>query len=742
MVPSNAVLVIQTRMDRIHESPPVSAYFDEHLSKRLRVVFGSGASDIERQLTIYAAVDFMDMHWSSISKKEVTTSQPIVEPIRVYVSRRQLDQQAIARAILGNFKINKLKGRDFYVADTRGDGSRTMGQPTVHFPDDRTVMLGSFEGLTSSVWKLSDGETAEARQMLEEYSPQADLVVIFCPRVMQAFVNRQLKLNPLLPEYAFARAAIDDLQTAVLETHLTPQCRTKLVMTPTQTVTPEKYANTLDLLAPILLGWLDNFGKSLDDALPATDGQNVLSAYSKFAVAVRSARREIDETSVVLLIDGDGQLSVLDAVFVPKLLAANAQQKRLQEAQPMKELAIGAMMETTVQRKFITAIRDKASKSLLSWRVALLPYIEESSLYNKFHRDEPWDSPHNKQFIEQMPAIFRTPNAQKTGYTTVCLVVGHGSLYTADNDLPEKVIEGGRSKPAILIVRGGPDVATPWRKPDSFPYDPKNPRAVFNNTFDSDWLVMLNSHDIAWIPSSIREEQRVNLFAGQSSESIPLAPTLAWPDIERYFWSSIYNPSKEKMQRIVENLTEKGQFIAPAIYDSGGQPLLSWRVHILPNLGYGELYEKFDLTQAWDSPHNKPLIEQIPDIYRRPGRTTRDGKSNYVLPVGSETLFHPGEPGPTEQELRKGDQFVSTITLLEVDDEAAVPWTKPEDLSYNAATPRNHLTGNYPVGFIIALPNHSPVLIPPWIDENFVRAIFTWDGHEPIDLGDVEHELP
>ena len=39
----------------------------------------------------------------------------------------------------------------------------------------------------------------------------------------------------------------------------------------------------------------------------------------------------------------------------------------------------------------------------LSWRVALLPYLDHPDLYEAFHHDEPWDSPHNKALIARMP---------------------------------------------------------------------------------------------------------------------------------------------------------------------------------------------------------------------------------------------------------------------------------------------------------------------------------------------------
>ena len=58
------------------------------------------------------------------------------------------------------------------------------------------------------------------------------------------------------------------------------------------------------------------------------------------------------------------------------------------------------------------AIFDKSGKPLLSWRVQILPYIEEARLYEEFHRDEPWDSDHNKKLIPRMPKIYAAPDSK------------------------------------------------------------------------------------------------------------------------------------------------------------------------------------------------------------------------------------------------------------------------------------------------------------------------------------------
>ena len=50
---------------------------------------------------------------------------------------------------------------------------------------------------------------------------------------------------------------------------------------------------------------------------------------------------------------------------------------------------------------------------LLSWRVHLLPFLEQDNLYRRFNLDEPWDSPHNRTLLDQMPAVYARPGARR-----------------------------------------------------------------------------------------------------------------------------------------------------------------------------------------------------------------------------------------------------------------------------------------------------------------------------------------
>jgi hypothetical protein len=118
---------------------------------------------------------------------------------------------------------------------------------------------------------------------------------------------------------------------------------------------------------------------------------------------------------------------------------------------------------------------DKDGKPLLSWRVHILPFIEQENLYKEFHLDEPWDSPHNKKLIEKMPKAYRSPASNappgKTNYLTVR---GKDTAFPGDKGVKLSEITDGTSN-TIAVVEASDKRAVVWTKPDDFEFNDKNP---------------------------------------------------------------------------------------------------------------------------------------------------------------------------------------------------------------------------------------------------------------------------
>ena len=117
---------------------------------------------------------------------------------------------------------------------------------------------------------------------------------------------------------------------------------------------------------------------------------------------------------------------------------------------------------------------------------------------------------------------------------------------------------------------------------------------------------------------------------------------------------------------------------------------LSWRVHILPFIGHGDLYNEFKLDEAWDSQHNRSLLNRMPDLYLPEGATEADDgtlasfHTTYVAPIGEGTAF--GREFQTRY-AHVIDGMSNTVAIVELQPQHAIAWTSPEEYRYTPQAP-------------------------------------------------------
>jgi hypothetical protein len=126
---------------------------------------------------------------------------------------------------------------------------------------------------------------------------------------------------------------------------------------------------------------------------------------------------------------------------------------------------------------------------------------------------------------------------------------------------------------------------------------------------------------------------------------------------------------------------DHGRFRPSAVYSKDGRPLYSWRVLILPYLEQKELYDAFDLSEAWDGPHNRELLARRPAVYDPVGIVVEPGLTYSQAFIGKGAAFE-GREGTTLADFTDGPER----TLLVVEAGEPVPWTEPVDIPYAAAT--------------------------------------------------------
>ncbi|MBI2477186.1 MAG: DUF1559 domain-containing protein [Planctomycetia bacterium] len=120
-------------------------------------------------------------------------------------------------------------------------------------------------------------------------------------------------------------------------------------------------------------------------------------------------------------------------------------------------------------------VRDASGRSGLSWRVHILPFLDQQKLYEEFALDQPWDSPHNKPLSEKMPKVFESQwLGIKPGHTTFLAPAGEDTVFGGEQAVKITNITDGTVNTAVL-VEVKPCLAVPWTAPQDYDFDPMQP---------------------------------------------------------------------------------------------------------------------------------------------------------------------------------------------------------------------------------------------------------------------------
>lgn len=163
--------------------------------------------------------------------------------------------------------------------------------------------------------------------------------------------------------------------------------------------------------------------------------------------------------------------SVLTALAVP-ILRARTAARQSQQQNNMKQVMLALHNYHDTRGHFPPAvIYEPGSNTPRSWRVEILPYLEQAPLYEKYNKNEPWDSEGNQKILAQMPALYRhasQPNDSST--TAITAAYGLGLIFqekaTAGTKIQE-ILDGTSN--TIAIVEAKTEI--PWTKPEEVVID-------------------------------------------------------------------------------------------------------------------------------------------------------------------------------------------------------------------------------------------------------------------------------
>jgi hypothetical protein len=214
--------------------------------------------------------------------------------------------------------------------------------------------------------------------------------------------------------------------------------------------------------------------------------------------------------------------AVLIGLLLPAVQKVREVAARTQDANNLKQMALAMHNFNSNYGAFpqATAFRSPEGKPLLSWRVALLPYVEQDNLYKQFKLDEPWDSPHNKQFLAMIPKVYLQPEQipDGSGMTHYQVFVGPKTMFEEQPSkeqrggfpglnaprlgIPITEITDGLSNTIMIATAATP---VPWTKPVDLPFDPLAPLPALGGQNPRGFNIALGDGAVRFLPKNVPE---------------------------------------------------------------------------------------------------------------------------------------------------------------------------------------------------------------------------------------------
>ncbi len=277
--------------------------------------------------------------------------------------------------------------------------------------------------------------------------------------------NAPAPLEPFKPLF-FADAIIGKLDVGdELVLNILARCPTKA-----KCVEAEK---SMGVVRKLFQAQLNGFVTEYDNSKNETQ-LKWIALIKEAQVVLRSAKIQSNdkEASATLTMRSDLDIEPLVAQITGATGAGPANARTINN---MKQIAIAMHAHHDANGVLPSAaILGKKGKPLLSWRVQVLPYVEQGALHQMIKLDEPWDSVHNKKVFDDnpMPSVFELAGTTKPGEKNTHIQVfrGNGAMFDLVKSTKFAEIADGLSNTIMFATA---KTAVPWMKPDDMEFDPK-----------------------------------------------------------------------------------------------------------------------------------------------------------------------------------------------------------------------------------------------------------------------------
>ncbi|MBA4029914.1 MAG: hypothetical protein C0478_03315 [Planctomyces sp.] len=361
-----------------------------------------------------------------------------------------------------------------------------------------TLVIASVADLEA---KLKAGTISSGKQTI--LGDQLDLKADFS---MVISLQAQKLLLKQLVEDRTELESLLDYQVLTQHVQITDLKKGDLIIQSSGTCTSAKVAGTradelkqqMQLVKALLPAMLDQ--------IPNPDSRKLMSDLAA-GLKVEQVGNKIT-TSLV----APAGVEKLPDYFEPALRDALAAANATKQRNNLKQIGLAFHNSHDVFGRFPSSSRttNPDDSKALSWRVHILPLLDQGPLYNQFHLNEPWDSPHNLKLAEQMPAVYKTPGVQEANKTSMHLIAGEGTPFDKEKAPHVRDFKDGLSN-TLMVIIAGPDKAEIWTKPGGLPIDPKEPVKSLGNIGEKGTNALNGDGSIRKIDADIARETLLNL---------------------------------------------------------------------------------------------------------------------------------------------------------------------------------------------------------------------------------------
>ena len=366
-----------------------------------------------------------------------------------------------------------------------------FGALAVHFPDERTVVLSS-EATLMKMLTVGTVESALVKQ-LGSTGKEFDLLCVVDAASLREDKGLVALLDGLpIADFVDVSPVMSRLQSISVSVDVREEPLIDLTVVATDEDAATEVKTLLEAGIAAAEEGLDRAVSQATEVAPKQAFFDLLTAITTSASVQqdgRVLRAEVPTPATVA--------NLANSLRPAVEMAKESLGQEYRESQ-LKEIAFaidGYRLEH--ERYPAAAVYDADGNALLSWRVRILEYLDEG-LYNEFHLDEAWDSPHNLTLIDRMPAVYGDYGSE----TRVRAFTGENTPFPDGKALTVADIVDGRTK-TIFCIRVGSGKSVPWTKPDQLVLDLNDLATSFGDVSSGGFEAIFFDYSIRRIPKSI-----------------------------------------------------------------------------------------------------------------------------------------------------------------------------------------------------------------------------------------------